>query len=249
MNNSDLHDISINLLVGFLVFLIDHTVILLKSSFLNHEFKRMFGSDSLTAFHLVYGRLTLKVLRNDQHEIERWPYIKPSIDAQFSSTLIVSFAETKSIKYLTTIFSRRTKKHPILISDDELRESLDISYCSFGGYNNLKTIDVLESEKNVFYTIDLGQEPCIVSMRTQKQFKIEPHYHYGLIIKTTSTNFPNRTQICVAGLSESGTSGAAWYLSHRWRTILKKVGTNEFGCVVKVKDGQDESAEVVELKF
>jgi hypothetical protein len=42
-----------------------------------------------------------------------------------------------------------------------------------------------------------------------------------------------------AGLGEYGTSGACWYLANRWEELQ---GANEFGIVVEVELGSDESA-------
>jgi len=46
-------------------------------------------------------------------------------------------------------------------------------------------------------------------------------------------------------LGEWGTSGAAWYLSYKWKEIYKYAKQNTFSIIVRVNPRQDESAEPV----
>jgi hypothetical protein len=60
-------------------------------------------------------------------------------------------------------------------------------------------------------------------------------YDYAVILKYKHRLFPNRTQICIAGLGEWGTSGGSWFLSKNWKELSKKVGSKNFGAVIKVR--------------
>ena len=70
-------------------------------------------------------------------------------------------------------------------------------------------------------------------------------FDHGVILKINPVNQPGRTWICCAGLGEWGTSGAAWYLSRRWRDLHSRLGAKPFAMIVRIRPGQDESAEPV----
>jgi hypothetical protein len=246
--NQDTHDILISLISGFIGAMLSGIYNFAAEGFRSSQFKIVFGENSLREFYMVYGRMVLKQLYTPTGQIEQWPYVKPETNMQFRFSSPVSFAETKSAKYLSEAFSKRTKNSPVLISDDEIKTKLDLSFCTIGGFNNFKSIDIIMSDQNKYYEFDLSNN-LIKSKISGKAFKIDSQIDYGVIIKIYNKNFPDKTQICIAGLGEYGTSGATWYLSKKWRLILKKVGANKFGCLIKVKIGQDESAELVEINI
>jgi effector-binding domain-containing protein len=132
-----------------------------------------------------------------------------------------------------------------LISDEEIKSEVDISYCSVGGFSNLKTEDIFKADNN--YYIDFDGFKISSKIDKTKIFSIDNKYDYGVIIKLRNKHHPVRTQICVAGLGESGTTGASWYLANKWKLLLKKVKRNDFGCIIRVEPGKDGTAEIVEL--
>jgi len=206
-------------------------------------FKGVFGRDSVDSFFIVYGLMKRRPSFTEKGDPMEWPYYKPGTDKAFNVSSIVSFAETKSAKYLSETFGEFVSATPKLISDYEIKEKLDISFCSIGGFNNSKTVDVLRSDENTFFDFDLTHPGSIfVKGNREKRFSIDGTYDYALIIKIIPESFPKRVWIAVAGLGEWGTSGAAWFISRKW----KKMGKNKsFGIIVKVRTGQDESAEMV----
>ena len=242
--STDIHDLLINLLGGFLVAVLDRLIIFLNKTFKSYRFKQIFGNDS-EDFKIVYGKMILKPEYSAQ---DKFPYLKPNTAGQFSISNPVSFAETRAAKYLSESYSKSVEKSPLLISDDEIREKVDISYCSMGGYNNHKTIDILQSVQNEFLEFNLDAPGSIVVKKdTQKVYTVDGIHDYAVIIKIKNRLFPNRTQICVAGLGEWGTSGGSWFLANKWKEIRKIVGNKNFGAVIKVRGGSDESAELIEV--
>ncbi|MCG2700521.1 hypothetical protein L6274_05745 [Candidatus Parcubacteria bacterium] len=197
--------------------------------------KKIFGSDFPNKFLIIYGEMTT---------CTSWQLRKPGTSGSFNVSSLVSATAMKSIMYILSFF----KKVPQISSDENNKEKLDISYCSIGGLNNLKTRDILESKENIFYNFDLGTKSNIFNKQTQKKFFIDGKYDYGFIIKIIPKSFPNRVCIAVAGLGEWGTSGSAWFLSNKWKTILKLVKNKPFGVLLKVRGGQDESAEIVDYQ-
>jgi len=160
----------------------------------------------------------------------------------------IPYVETKSTKYLSDIISKYSNSFPELVSDEDegIISKLDISYCSIG-CGNLKTNEILESKRNRF--IYFNSEKIITKTNDLKEYTQIHKYDIGVILKIFNSNFPKRVQIFVAGIGEYGTSGAAWFLSHKWMTIEKKVGTKEFCVILKVKNGFDESSEILDILY
>ncbi|MBP1640247.1 MAG: hypothetical protein H6Q17_1830 [Bacteroidetes bacterium] len=242
--SKDFHDLVINLLGGVLVAVLDRLIIFLNAKFKSFKFKQIFGND-LSNFNLVYGKMVLKpqYVRQD-----KFPYLKPSTNKQFSINNPVSFAETRAASYMSESFSKFINKNPQLISDDEVKNNPDISYCSLGGYDNFKTIEIIESIQNEFLEFNLQGSGSIVNKKDKKHvYKVDGTYDYAVVIKIKHRLFPNRTHICVAGLGEWGTSGGTWFLANKWKELQKKVGDKNFGAVIKIKGGTDKLAELVEI--
>lgn len=240
--NENLEQILFNIIGGAAVLILDRIYFEIKKRYYKCNFKSVFGKDSIENFILTYGQMRLLPCHDEKGDIRKWPYYHKS-GSGFRVSSIVSFTETKSIKYLSETFGKVVNATPRLFSDEEIEEKLDISFCSIGGLNNLKTKDILQSEENVFYYFDpSGPEVVIATKRDGKKFSVDGIYDYAFIIKIIPKNFPNRVWIAVAGLGEWGTSGAAWFLSKNWRKMPKN---KSFGMIIKVKGGQDESAEIV----
>jgi len=245
--NQDLKSLGINLLGGVLVILLDRLYLYLRTKLKSFQYKKIFGKDINDDFYIVYGRMLLKTPYNNTGQVEQWPYAK-SNGASFRMSEPVSFTETKSAKYISDSIAKNTKSASTIISDEEIKNKLDISYCSLGGYNNHKTIDVLKAVNNFYVDIDISNNAQVVSKVNKSiAYSIDKAHDYAVIIKLKNKNFPNRTQICVAGLGESGTSGASWFLANKWKVLLKKAKRDDFGCIIKVEFGKDESAEIVEI--
>lgn len=244
MNNS-IEQIIFNVIGGALVALLGWGYSKLKEKYLKYSFKQVFGKDEGNKFVITYGRMVLLPCFNEQGNRREWPYRNKSSDNAFNVSSVVSFAHTKSIYYLSELFGRIVKSSPRLISDEEIEEKLDISFCSIGGLNNLKTQDLLRSSENIFYDFDrTGSQVKIFSKQdSAKKFEVDGIHDFGFIIKVIPKNFPNRVWIAVAGLGEWGTTGAIWYLTKNWQRMPKN---KSFGMIVKVRGGQDESAEVIE---
>src|SRR3989338_9720280 len=146
--NENLKQIIFNIVGGAAVLLLSWLYSLIKIFYYKHAFKGVFGKDSINNFILTYGRMRLYTPYDEKGEIRMWPYYNKSVGSSFNVSSVVSFSETKSVKYLSETFSKNVNFAPKLISDEEMAEKLDISFCSIGGLNNLKTKDVLESEEN-----------------------------------------------------------------------------------------------------
>jgi len=239
--NKHIHDLLMNIFGGFLVVIIDRLIIYFQKYFKGLGFKKIFGGET-NDYYIVYGKMILNPVYSSK---DPFPYLKPNSSAIFNMTNPVSYSETRASKYLSISFFNNLKSSPKLLSDDELNEKLDISYCSLGGYNNSKTISILSSEENKFYAFESN---TITSKREKnKTFFIDNEFDYAIIIKIRNKYFPNRVQICVAGLGEWGTSGASWFLANKWKELKKCINGKNFGAIIRVRFQIDESAELVEV--
>jgi len=260
MNNS-MKEISFNILGGLIAGLITLGVVALgkKITFLlnRRKFRCLFGTDVLIgpSFHLVYAHLSLRTLRDENGNIVAHPYVKPGEEmsgACFSVDRTVSSCEVRAAKYLSEGISVESRQSPKLSSDYDIRERLDISFVSFGGpKSNYKTRDAIENDGNQLIKLDNNnflskKSGRIISNRKQG-------FDHGLILKIHPAQFPKRVWLVCAGIGEWGTSGAAWYLAHKWKDIYDYAKHKPFAIIVRVKTGvnpQDESAEpIVKLKY
>lgn len=243
--DENLKQIIFNVIGGALVALLGWIFTKLRRKYYKYSFKQVFGKDSEDDFILTYGRMKLLTPYNEKGEIRKWPYYNKSPNAAFNVSSVISFAGAKSTYYLSELFGRIVNNSPRLLSDEEIEEKLDISFCSIGGLNNLKTKDLLQSKENIFYDFDgTGPEVVIISKTDKtKKFSIDGVYDFAFIIKVIPKNFPNRVWITVAGLGERGTTGAAWFLMKNWQKMPKN---KSFGMIIKVRNEQDESAESIE---
>lgn len=221
-----------------------------------HKFGKLFGKDALVEsnFHLVYAQLGLRTVTNKQGNVVARPYIKPGEENSgvgFSMERPVSSCEVRAAEYLTEIIGAESKRAPMLSSDYELKGRLDISFVTFGGpKSNYKTRDAIENNGNQLIIFDNESFRSKKSKRPVMQ--PEQGFDYGLILKIHPTQFPERVWLVCSGMGEWGTSGAAWYLAHKWKEIYRYSKGNPFAIVVRVTglpNPQDESAEpVVKVK-
>lgn len=158
------------------------------------------------------------------------------------SEKLIGNCDTRALKYLSDLLSNKLKIKPELLIDEDLSQKLDLSFIAFGG-SNFYCSYLLNEDNNPFFHTD-GKS--ITNIQNKNEFKVDSKYDYGLIIKYIPKNFSKKIWIIIAGIGETGTSGAAWYLSMYWKKIYKEFKTNEFGLVIKVKHGIDESAEIID---
>ena len=237
--------ILLNVLGGFIVALLIEIWIKFRDHLKHRRFRNIFGFSSKNPFYIVYGLLERNGHPNTQ--AEKFPYIRSGVeDTRFGNIpIVLSEANAKGIKYLSESFGRNSNTTPFLVSDNEVKEKMDISYCSIGGRNNLKTNDLEKSDDNKFFKFNIS-EGSIVSVKNNKlKFTADEDFDYGFIIKLRPKALPNRTWVAIAGLGSPGTSGATWFLAKNWRKIEKIYGQRSFGLVVRVRREKDESTQIV----
>ena len=242
--DADYKSLFLNILGGALLIILDRLWLYFKHIFNCLRYKWVFGNDINSDFSIVYAKFKLK----PNFKEDDFNYYKPGIDdSHFKISEVVSFTETKSAKYISDSIAKNTKHASKIISDNEITDKVNISYCSLGGRSNYKTNDILDADNNYYFNFDIVKSQIFSKIDSLKSFTINNDYDYAVIIKLKNKSFPDKTQICVAGLGEWGTSGASWFLANKWKILLKKAWWREFGCVIRVKHGKDESAEIIEM--
>jgi hypothetical protein len=130
-----------------------------------------------------------------------------------------------------------------VVADDTIAEKLDIDLIAFGAWSNLSTLNVFDNQANQFVAYNPQLQSITSKQNGKKLCNPKKGFDYGVILKIHPVQFPQRTWLVCAGMGESGTSGSAWYLAHRWREIAKNLkGSDQFACIVEVENGKDESA-------
>jgi len=255
----------LNIIGGVIAAFIFLMIIRSIKYFRKRRFKYLLGYDADIEgeINLVYAKLSLPTLYDEEHNEVKYPYIKPKYRGEpppvgFSIEFPVSSCEVRALKYLTSSlfnqFSGKTK----LVSDidDGIEKKLDLSFISIGGpLSNYKTEDILGNDSNTLVKMSSNSFYSIDNARLITEF--EAGYDYGLILRLRPAEFSRRVWIVCAGIGEWGTSGSAWFLSNKYEEILKKVKSRfnlftfgkgkDFAAIVKVKREQDESAKLMAL--
>ncbi len=210
---------------------------------LGWRYRRIFGSEvGKGRLHLIYGLLDPPQAVNQAGAAVRHIFAKrESPELRFSVSGIASICEVRAATYVAESVTENTGRWIILRSDRAVRDSLDLSFVSFGIANNEKTKDLLKSPTNQLVRFKDGLF-VTVSGRTIIRPSNDPQIDYGMILKGHPQNIPERNWIACGGYDEWGTSGAAWYLARRWRDIYKKFGNKPFAIFVKIEGQKDESA-------
>lgn len=248
--NEDIKQILFNVIGGALVALLSWIYISFRKMFRKRAFRKIFGREFIDKFAVVYGQMKLLLCYDEEGRLKEWNYYKPGTDGRFRISTPVSIASIRAASYLFEAFGKDGNVSPKLTSDLDVKEKLDFSFCSFGGMNNFKTIDVLNSEQNTFFKFgsvnnQLAIDSIVLKNESDKHFSSGDNIDYGFIIKIVPKIFPDRVWFACAGIGEWGTSGAAWYLAKNWGKIKRIFGNKSFGVIVKVRGEQDESAEMV----
>ena len=209
----------------------------------NLKFKKLFGTNNEEKINLVLPALSVRQdvlnhlqtsnLEGNQYPLEKYggSFIK--------SSKLLAYADTNALKYILEIVSKVFGTKSKIVTDEDLQNRLDLSFVAFGG-SNFYCSYVLGQPNNRFY--NFNGSSIISKTNSNLSFQINQTYDYGMILKYRHINFPDKTWIIVAGLGESGTRGASWFLSKNWKGISDRFNEKEFGLVVRVEHGIDNSA-------
>lgn len=212
------------------------------------QFKKVFGREVQEHF-LACGALEInpiipQLLMTVNRQLSQFPFTKPGRrDMSFSAQRVASVCELRAVAYIGSALSVDGGRTSKVVADDWIAAKLDVDFISFGAMNNLMTINAFANAANRYIDYDRNLGFFVSKKDGQPLCDVRAGYDYGVILKIHPDQFPERTWIVCAGIGEWGTSGSAWFLSHNWRSLAKNLKDNDqFGCVVEVRPGQDESA-------
>lgn len=215
------------------------------------RFKRIFGDRPADeSLNLVYEEMVLT------NPASNFPYSRPGNlhpGGEFSISRPIPIASVRAVSYLASAIGQFTSSTPSVRSDREIQGFMDIDFISFGGPMSNDLTAACESNGGCSGLAILRQpENVFVRVPDQELFhQLDPMFDYGIILKIHPAEFPNRTWIACAGLSERGTSGAAWFLANKWEQLRRRAGKKPFAALVCVDrdllTGRDQSAVIVDF--
>jgi hypothetical protein len=241
----------LNIIGGLLTVVVLCCVQWLARSLHHHKFRAIFHAQG-DAFFIASGSLVihpfvLSSIPNNLSTFQHYPFTKESNHSnRFSAEVVSSFCEIRAAAYLTSALGIDGRMAAYFESDERLKEKLDVDFISLGAISNLKTLDVLMNENNNLVDFDSKTLGFVSKRNGRPLFGDLGSFDYGVILLIHPKQFPTRTWIACAGIGEWGTSGSAWFLAKKWRVIQKRISRGEqFAASIKVRRGQDESAELV----
>jgi hypothetical protein len=209
------------------------------------RYAQLFGSDATSGrLHIVVGALVPPTCQDQAGKPYAFIFSKPGLqNVGFSTSVAIPSCEVRAAKYVAESVAVNTDRVAILTTDADIADKRDLSFVSFGIMSNLKTIQLLENSGNCFAKYHEGL--FMAKMSGGVLARPSQENDYGLIVKVHPSNLPDRTWICCGGFGEWGTSGAAWYLTRKWKDIRSKFGRRPFVIIVRVRPASDESAEPI----
>lgn len=240
ITHQDIRDIIVNLIGGMLVAGLIYFVSWLRKKIKARKFKKLFG-ESITfgEYYLVYGEMKPISSEKEYYKVE-------GLQSKYWTPSIVSANTMKAISIISQKISRFRKPYILIEADRQLNKRFAVSYCAVGGNNSL-THRVLNNKQNRFFKFD---KDCIYSIYEDKHYSLNEGKDLGFIIKILPEFHDKHVYIAVAGLGVWGSIGAAWYLFHYWKKIVKFAKSNEFGILVETEIGSYENTRILrQVKF
>jgi len=211
-------------------------------------FKKVFGARA-SEYKLAFGSMVVRpdlliLAAPSYRRLAQFPLAKIARpDMAFSAQSVASGCEIRAVAYVGSALNKEGRISSRVVTDDSIRQELDLDFVAFGAMSNLKTLDMFGNPANDLADYDPTME-CFVSKTDRSPlYARRSGFDYGIILKVHPTQFPRRSWISCAGVGEWGTSGSAWFLANRWREISRQIrGDEKFLCVLEVTPGQDESS-------
>jgi hypothetical protein len=238
-----------NITGGIIVALLISLYHIVTKSLRCRAFRQVFGRD-LEELYVIYPSC-----ESPSREMI-YPKPKSQVPRQIFSTTnlttVNSNAITRSISYLSYAIGTYSKSLPKIRSDIEMDQIMNISFLTVGGLTNYKSLDILEDTSNTLLEFGFVDNVTNIRSRNSKRTIVKDcgvPTDYGLILKIYPSHSPSRTWLCIAGIGEWGTSGAAWWLSRYWKFVRKRAKNKPFACIIRTKIGSDDSSHLIHKIF
>ncbi|HEV7163811.1 MAG TPA: hypothetical protein VGO35_00285 [Gammaproteobacteria bacterium] len=156
------------------------------------------------------------------------------------SLRVTEYALAESTKYLSN-------NNPLkIVLDSDAKDKWDGTFIASGSADsNIKTLDIEKMTEMNLYKMIPGQ----LGINQMPSWKMNGQdYAIGqtdkaVLMRMRNPRSPGNYLFVIAGFSESGSTGAAWFLFRHWRALHKrfKSGAN-FCLILDVEANSDESA-------
>jgi hypothetical protein len=238
----------VNVVAGVFIFMVGLLWPKIPKSYRMWRLRRFWGRGVLgDDFAIVYGSLLDSRLLDSSPPPFRFVKVfhdSRTIEIAGPTGRIVGDCEIRAISYLTSSLSRFRRKPLPVAADADAIAHLGRTLVALGSPASNEIADLaLREEANTFLRFGQdGDGAYIEHLPTGQKlrgFRSPIRRDYGIVLKIPNTRFPGHHFFVCAGLGESGTSGAAWYLATKWNTLSQEPG---FGLIVEVEVGSDESA-------
>jgi len=247
-------NIALKLLIAFTGALVLWTLAESRALLYLRKLRQVFGNsvaDEFYVFHTVYKNAQPDtVFGKPETQVTRRTLGATGLQ------LIASLADARAAVHLANELGRVTKSAIILKPDHEDDDRMGVSFVATGASNH-RSFDVLTNSANGlldFTRPRIPPERFIPRIRRLDTGKVilspankNENIDYGLIVKVNPDMDPSQTWICCAGFGEWGTSGAAWYLAHRWKEIREHAKNKPFACITRTQVRSDESTVLLGL--
>jgi len=233
-------------------------------------FSRIFGSSdgpiSIVCGGLILNPLVEKCIAESQwlgnehrrSEFIRHPMFKPDLRFRYTARNVIGSGELRSVSHLMGAFADQLAPRnlrAVVDMQDDRRDLLDVDLIALGAFSNTRSHEIAESSSNLLLIPALVKsnnhvwERYFLSKKTGLPVHGKPltGRDLGLILRISPEQFPSRAWLFCGGLGEWGTSGAAWFLAHKWAHIADYLRRDctEFAALIDVYEGREESASLV----
>lgn len=243
--------LAVNLFAGILIFLLGLFWPVIPKSYQKFQLRKFWGKGVLgETFAIAYGALIDSRLTQPNPPQVR--YVKRYHDGRTLGIPgpwgnIVGDCEIRSSSYIINTLSTFRKNAVAVVADSDGFRNLDRSFVALGSPASNEISDfILREPNNVYLKFDQDTAGVFIediqSHNKFRGFQAPVRKDYGIVLKIKNERFPGHFLFVCAGLGEFGTSGAAWYLATKWTELVKQ---EQFGIVVEVEIGSDESAKKV----
>ncbi|MBF6150244.1 hypothetical protein [Nocardia nova] len=160
--------------------------------------------------------------------------------------------EARGLLYLASVLHHRTNMSIHIRSDRDVVANGDRPCVSFGFTCNDCTQMYLENVEHPLFAIHsnaAGSPAAQLELANGIRYGLSWDHNIGVIarVRPNPDLHPDRYWIFCAGWGPRGTTGASWYLAHRWGVLHRRAGDREFVAVVDVGDNADDTARVEHL--
>jgi hypothetical protein len=252
MNSEEISmSLAINLFAGILIFLLGLFWPVIPKSYRKFQLRKFWGKAVLAdEFAITYGALIDSRLTQPNPPSVR--FVKRYHDGRVIGIpgpweSVVGDCEIRSSSYIINTLSTFRKKAVTVVADAEGFRNLNRSFVALGSPSSNEISDLILREQNNSF-LKFNQDATgvfIEDIQSATQFRgfLGPvRKDYGIVLKIKNERFPGHFFFVCAGLGEYGTSGASWYLATKWKELMAQ---DQFGLVVEVEIGSDESAKRV----